>query len=235
MSAQINEAELATIRASLHKVAEFIANFENAEEKLKRREQALEQRVVVSEQRINQQLMQIKTVLGDFEQIMTEAGAARWRISADKSLKEGEEHLKNIRFATDEFVRKTEESYRKLDKASEYTVKGISKAIYSFRVDDFQKIANDSITEIKEACNESIRKVSAVIRWFHWRNIGLVLSITIVVTMISGLYVNDEWPWENHREVMQQRHLAEAVVVAWPHLSNADQQEILQSATKTIT
>jgi hypothetical protein len=166
---------------------------------------------------------------------MTDAGAARWRLAAEKALKDGEEHLTNIREATTEFVEKSKETFNKLDHVTGKSMKGISEAIQLFKVDDFQHVANDSVKLMKSTCNVAVRKVSDVIRWFHWRNLGMVLSVTLVVTMITGLYLNDEWPWETHKEVMQQRSLAEAVVSAWPHLDNTDQQEILNTINKRIT
>lgn len=230
----VDTNELESIRNNVHKIAEFVALFETAEEKLKERESALEERLANSEFHINEQLLQIKSVLAEFQSIMTEAGAARWRVSAEKISYESEQHLKNIRYATDEFIRCTDESYQKLNTATDYTVKGLSKAIHSFRMDDFQKVANTSVETVSHACEASLNKVNQVIRWFHWRNMALVLSVTIVVTMITGLYLNDEWPWQSHQQIMQQRQLAIAVESAWPHLSLTDQQEILHSATQNI-
>lgn len=234
MTAEIQPDEMVSMRNTLHKVAEFVALFETAEEKLKHREHAIEQRLIATEKRIGEQLLQIKSVLADFQNIMTEAGAARWRVAAEQSMKKNDEYLKNVRYATDEFIRCTDESYQKLNKATDYTVKGLSKAIHSFRMDDFQSVTTTSVDMVRGTCEKSIRKMNEVIRWFHWRNIALVLSVTIVVTMVTGLYMNDEWPWESHQQVMQQRHLATAVEAAWPHLSSIDQQEILHTATENI-
>lgn len=230
----IDASELESIKNNIHKVAEFVALFETAEEKLKERETALEQRLANSEIRVNEQLLQIKSVLSEFQSVMTDAGAARWRVSAEKISYESEQHLKNIRYATDEFIRCSDESYQKLNKATDYTVKGLSKAIHSFRMEDFQKVANTSVESVSHACEASLGKITDVIKWFHWRNIALVLSVTIVITMITGLYINDEWPWQSHQQVMQQRQLAFAVESAWPHLSLGDQQEILHTATQSI-
>ena len=50
--------------------------------------------------------------------------------------------------------------------------------------------------------------------------------------MITGLYLDDEWPWEAHSEVVQQRNLALSVEKTWPILSLADQQNILKNIVK---
>lgn len=230
----LEDKEFASLRNSIHKMAEFVALYEVSEERFKEREKAIEDRLLTSEKSIHQQLTHIKSVLSEYESIMTEVGAARLRFVIDQSLQQSEEHLKNIRYATDEFIRCTDESYQKLNQATDYTVKGLSKAIHSFRMDDFQKVATTSVETVSEVCTKSLSKMNEVIKWFHWRNIALVLSITIIVTMITGLYINDEWPWQTHEQIMQQRQLAVAVVAAWPHLSNSDQQEILHTATQSV-
>lgn len=235
MNAQTYETELIKMRASLNKIAEFVALYESTEDKLQIREKEIEERISNNERAVDTQLSQIKSVLNDFREIMTEAGAARWRVAADQSLKSGQQHLKSIRLATDEFVRKTEDNYKKLDKTAEYTVKGISKAIYSFRIDDFQRITKDAVTEIQAACDNTLKKIERVVRWFHWRNVGLLFAMTLVLSLVSGLYLNDEWPWEAHRDIMDQRQLAHAVVSAWPHLTKLDQQTILNSADHSVS
>ncbi len=234
MSAEISQDELLSMRNTLHKIADFVALFESAEEKLTQRENAFNERLKSSERHVDEQLIKIKSALADFQDIMTEAGAARWRIAAEQSMQKNEEYLRNIRYATDEFIRCTDESYQKLNKATDYTVKGLSKAIHSFRMDDFQNVTTNSVDMVRNACEKSVRKATEIIRWFHWRNVALVFSMTLVVTMVSGLYMNDEWPWESHQQVMQQRQLAKAVEAAWPHLSVLDQQEILHTATQSI-
>jgi len=230
MNAQTYESELIKMRGSLNKIAEFVALFECAEEKLHVQEKKLDERISNNERAVGQQLSQIKSVLNDFQEIMTETGAARWRAAAEQSLQAGQAHLDNIRMATDEFIRKAKQNYKKLDKTAEYTVKGISKAVSSFRVDDFQHMTNDAVTQIQETCDSTLEKINGIVRWFHWRNIGILFAMTLVVSMVFGLYLNDEWPWEAHRDVMEQRHLAHALVSAWPHLSKIDQQTILSSS-----
>lgn len=222
-------------RLVMHKIAQFVASYELVEEKLRERERALEARLLATEKRFGEQLSQIQTVLDDFQSIMTEAGAARWRIAAEKALKNGEDHVVSIRHATNEFVEKSKETFTRLDNVTEKSVKGLADAIQLFKADDFQNVANDSVKMMKNTCSVAVRKVSDIIRWFHWRNLGMVLSVTLIVTMITGLYLNDEWPWETHKEVMQQRNLAQAVISAWPHLDNTDQQEILNTVNKRIS
>lgn len=230
MTVDSQDEEWLKMREVVHKIAEFVALFESAEEKLIERENSLEKKLQLSQEYVDDQIIKMKVILADFQEIMTEAGAARWRQSALKN----EEYLEKIRLATDEFIRCSDECFKRLNKATEYTVKGLSKTLHSFRMDDFQIAANTSIELVRSACQKSIKKINEVIRWFHWRNIALVFSITIVATMVTGLYMNDEWPWESHQQVMQQRQLALAVEAAWPHLSAVDQQEILHTATENI-
>ena len=70
-------------------VAEFIVNFEMAEKKVDEWERMLYQQ----EERVKQQLQAIYDATDELRAIMTEAGAARWRLSAEQALNQGKEHI----------------------------------------------------------------------------------------------------------------------------------------------
>ena len=63
--------------------------------------------------------------------------------------------------------------------------------------------------------------------WLH--NLSMIFTVTLLASMMMGLYLNDEWPWEYHNDVVQERQIANAVLQAWPNLSKRDRQLILKN------
>lgn len=226
----LTELEVAQLRQVLHKMADFIALFEASEEKLVAREQALETKLSQSERIIHEQLTNIRGTLRDFQEIMSETGAARWRIAAESALKEGKEHLKTIQQTCADFNSLTKDTCERLDRAASYTVKNITHVVSSFSAEDFRRMTTDNSNQVMHTCTSAIKKINSVIAWFSLRNAALVFSITLVVSIVIGLYLDDEWPWESHSKIVEQRTLAQAVINSWSHLSQDDQQRILQDA-----
>lgn len=229
MTAQLDEMDVAKLRQVLNRMADFIALFETTEEKMRDREQTLQNNMTSCERFVNSQLEKVQTVIRDFQSIMTETGAARWRVAAEGALKEGKDHLKEIQKVTNEFLGQTRDTCERLDRATSYTVKSISQAVSTFDPEEIRQLTNESTAQIKQSCNSTLQRVTNIIRWFHWKNLGMVLTMTLIVTMVTGLYLNDEWPWETHYQVKQQRTLAKAVTVAWPELTASDKNNIIHS------
>ncbi len=82
----------------------------------------------------------------------------------------------------------------------------------SFNVEDVRKIIEESCLQIQNVAQNAVRHVSMSARWIYWKKAAFVVAIVVMVTMMSGLYVNDEWPWEMHTKVVQERNLAQAVL-----------------------
>lgn len=235
MNAQLDEKEVIQLRNVLHKMADFIALYEAAEEKLTSREKALEAKIKANERQISEQLTQIRSVLGDFQEIMTEAGAARWRTEARNVLEAGKEHLENLQNNSEQFLKYTKQSCERLDKAAAFTVKNVSKAVDAFQIEDIRTLSDKNTNVVNKTCKTAINRMSEIAKWFHWKNLGMVLGITLIVTMINGLYINDEWPWQSHAKILEQRHLAQAVMSAWADLTPADRQHILHNVSNPLS
>lgn len=229
VAAQFDEKEVAQVRSVLNKMAEFIALFETAEDRMTARARAIEERQMVNDRIFNQRLTEVEHLVEDIKTVMTEAGAARWRLAAENALKEGKSHLEQLQKLSKEFVDHTKTSCDRLDKASNYTVKNVTQAVSSFNPDEIKRLTSESVSHIKQISSNASQRITDIMKWFQWKNVGVIFSVILVVTMITGLYLNDEWPWETHEQVVQQRNLAQALVTAWPQLTAADQQEILHS------
>lgn len=222
------------LRNASHNVADFIALFEAAEGKLADQYKTMQEQLTTGQRQVNTQMSQIQNLLQSLQDNMTKIGVARWKRSAEDILKMGDAHANSIKEATLEFLNLTEKSHDRLDRATSYTVKSIAEAINSFRVEDFKQLTDTSCQQVKETTATAMRRVNDVINWFHWKNMGMVVCLALIITMVFGLYTKDEWPWEMHKEAEQQRNLGLATIKAWSQLSKSDQERILNSQINTI-
>jgi hypothetical protein len=198
-------------------MGDLIANFEGAQANLEAWKREIEGTMRLNQMQLNEQLQQIRSVTEELQSVMTEAGVARWRIAAESALSAGKEHLRAIEAASTDVISKlndavqginllAKKSFDRLDRASAYTIKHISDAISSFRIGDFQRLADQSREIVEETSTTAIKRLKDTVRWFQWKNIGLALAMTVFATFTIGLYLNDELPWEIHKQVVAQRN-----------------------------
>jgi hypothetical protein len=243
VSSTLNEAKDETtaikdnakaMRKLLREMADFVALYETLEEKLQEREKALEEKLIASEIRLNQQLVNIKNSLKDFEAIMTEAGAARWRLTAEKALKEGRTYMQALHTTSDEVTSTLKQGCEHLEHIASQTMAGVTKATNALPVEDFKRIAMEGSQQIKNATQSAVKNIAQLTQWFHWKNLTMAFAMTIFIIFITNLYVNDEWPWETHSFVAKERKAGHALLSAWPHLTANQQQKIIAYADKSI-
>ncbi len=208
-------------------MADFMALYEAAEDRLSKREETMLKRFQEYEHCINEYINSIHGSLHEFEQVLTQAGVSRWRLAAESALKEGREHADKITASTEEFRQLASDTCERLDRATSYTVKGVSEAVSSFRVADFRELTEECVDKVSGVSNKAVRNISRVTKWFYWRKLAMVFSFTLIVAVVMGLYINDEWPWERHKEVVLERNVGAAAIQSWQQLSSADKQVIL--------
>lgn len=209
-------------------MADFIALYETIEDKIIAREIALEGKLHHADKLVAEQLNKIKSSFNTFEAIMSEAGAARWRIAAENALREGNEHLHVLQRTTCEAIQTFQEGTNALEKIAKKSLTEFSETTHLFRPSDFQEAAKLSCKQIKKSSLSGIKRISKLMTAFHWKSFSLSLVITILVMLATSLYVNAEWPWEIHSQAAQERSAGKALIAAWSHLSSAEQQAILQ-------
>ena len=215
---------------------ELIAAYEIAMDRLAQREKALENQFEFSEKFLNDQLEKINALMIDLREIMTEAGAARWRLSAQDALKLGDLQLDIVKKLSEDTQRLMNESAQRFERTSQSTTKNIHDAVNMFKVEEFKQYTEHSCEEIKKTASSAMEKINEILNWFQWRNLVLVLGLSIIAAVVIGLYIDDEWPWELHETVIRERAAGQALMNAWPHLDAADQryleEKLLESNRK---
>jgi hypothetical protein len=234
------------LRETLRRIGEFIANFEIAMSEWKH---DIETTIYSNQNIVNTQLQHIQDVVSKFEKLSKdfadEVSIAQFRIAVKSALEQGKEHVRALENLTrihsaslevnnQEFQNLAKKSFDRLDRASAYTIKNISEAISSFRITDFQRLAEQSCEIVEEVSTDAITRLKKALRRLHWKNIGLTVAITIFATFTICLYLEDEMPWEIHKQVVAQRRAGQAIINAWPTLSEEERQRIVEHSNRAF-
>lgn len=231
-SLQMGETSPEQMRGLMREMADFIALYETMEEKLVAREVALEGRLLEGERIITDQLARVKASFVDFQAIMTEAGAARWRIAAENALREGKQHLQTLQQTSLEVTHTLKDGCSQLEAAATQTIANVADAISSFQALGFKESAAKNCDQVKKISVTGIKRITRAIKSFHWKNFAISVIITLFIVFLSGLYINDEWPWEIHARAAKERSAGATLLAAWGNLSPSQQQEILIASKK---
>lgn len=199
------------------------------------REKHLDAHLTLSEKFLNEQVEKINALMKELQNLMTEANAARMRLSLQESLKVGEAQLSALKKLNTETQSLMEGSCTRFEKTSNATVKNVNEAIHAFKIDDFKYFIEESYEQVKNNSTQTVEEISNILRWFHWKNLALALGLSLVVAVLLGLYINAEWPWEIHQSVVKERAAGKALMNAWPHLGKADQAFLQDKILKNTT
>lgn len=218
----------------LREIADFVALYETLEEKLIAREIALETKLITGEKLLAEQLAKIKTCFTSFQSIMTDAGAARWRIAAETAVREGSDHLRSLKDASFDLSRTFKEGCEQIERTATAAIRGIEESANSFQINDLKESAVRGCEQIKETSRLGIKRISKLIKSFHAKSLMMCIALTIFVIFLTGLYVNDEWPWEIHQQAAKERSAGRTLLAAWSSLTPGQQQEIINASKKKI-
>jgi len=216
-------------------VGELVAAYEITMERLAQKEKALEAHFQASDNFLNDQLEKMNLLIVELAEMITEAGAARWRLSAQDALRLGDLQLNTVKKLSEETKNLMNESCAKYEKASEAATRNLKEAIAQFKIEDYKIYTETCAEEVKKSSSLAIQKIVGIFHWFQWKNMLLCLGLSIIAAVMIGLYIDDEWPWELHSKVVKERAAGQALMNAWPHLDPADHQYLenkLQEAAK---
>jgi len=234
MSVTLDENTNKQLHKMLTDLASFIALYEQSEDRLKVQKEAMEQQMSNFQNEVSAQLRAITESVADVKEVMDTAGAARWRISAEKAMKAGSEHLVALKDATNVYKKLAEGSVTRLEHLSLSTEKRVGNALHHLHdenfevVEDFRRRAEEAYTELENTTIESINVLRKMIRWLRFDRIGIAVISGLLAAFFMSSYVNAEWPWETHSKTTQQRMVGRTILTVWPTLSKEKQAEINQ-------
>lgn len=238
----LSETDVERLKSMSRHAAEFVVNFEMAEKKMDEWELKLYQQ----EQRVQQQLTAVHEATEELRTIMTEAGAARWRIAAEQALNLGKEHVETLRDLSNDqvrlqkernehFMRLAKKTFERLDRASEHAIKKMNESIDAFNP-QAMKLAADKSREVLETTSvQALSSIQKLHTRFHWKSVGIALGIALFTSISVGLYTTAELPWEAREKAALQRNAGSALINAWPMLSQNERENILRHAEQAFT
>lgn len=224
------------INLQLHKMlndlATFMSLYEQTDDRFKKQKDELEHQLVHFKNEIAQQINIINGTISEIREVMDTAGAARWRIAAEKSLNAGEEHLTSIKDATNAYQKLAEDSVTRLEHISLATEKRINNALNNLNaensevVEDFRRRSENIYGQLEVNSLNSINFLKKLMNWLRFDRISIAVIAGLLSAFFTSAYVNSEWPWESHQRTSQERLLGRTILTVWPSLTKAKQDEI---------
>lgn len=236
------EANLAAFRSSdtgmlmgefPSEISEFIQSARTALDQLSAREKLLEQRLAMNERAIDNELHKIQGLVDHFNSILSGADVQSWRNTTEALYKEGKEQVTSLQDTLGDIKKTLKVTCSHLDTTSNQIVKGISKTLNNLHTTELEQFAEDSTEQVKNTVNIAVQQLTEVHRWYHWKNLTVVFLLALFAAIFTGMFIDDEWPWESHKTVVKQRVAGQALLSTWQQLSLSDQQSILSNASTT--
>ena len=234
------DQDLVKLKELLRHTGEFIAYFELAETKMMEWRHDIEQQAQTHHHKAQQQLQNLQNEFTALQEVLTQAGLARFRLTAEKTLKQGEEHIEllqktsqqiinDMMIKQNEFSKLMEKNLLQIEQHTIGAVEHIDSQLAQYDVQHFRRIASDSCEQVEKAATNAVAKSAHILHNFQWRSVMLVLLTTILTVFAIGLYISNEFPWELHQHAMNEREAGKVLIKAWPALSQEERIKILNS------
>jgi hypothetical protein len=235
----ISTSDFAKLKELLKRTGEFIAYFEIAETKMMEWRHEIEHNFTQHQQNVAGEIKSIQKVVKEFENIMTEAGAARWRIAAESNLKQGKDHLlelqtlsksisSELKHAQQNLQAQCESVQKEIEQNTFLACQNIEQSLASFDPHSYQRLAQEGIEKINQSAESAIKKSEKVFSAVPLKTAALSLITAAITSLVIGLYISDELPWEIHKHAMLERNLGKALMNAWPILSQQEREKIIR-------
>lgn len=236
----IQDQDISKIKELLRHTGEFIAYFELAETKMLEWRQDIEQQAQTQQNKSQQQLQNLHNELEGLQEILTQAGIARFRLTAEKTLQQGEEHLTNLQKVSQqmledmannqqEFTQLLEKSLAQIEQYTTRAIERLDEHFTQYDVHHFRRIANESCEHVERVASNAVFKSQGLLGRFQWRAASLALLTTIITSFAVGFYVSNEFPWEIHQQAKNEREAGRVLIKAWPSLTQEEKAKILSN------
>lgn len=233
------------IQNLLENLENMIKYFEVAEQRLTNWRAQCEDLMQQNREDITEQVNAIQYSTANLQQLFQQAGInevgsnlaqinLQQRENAMTIENISQEYLTEIHQSLSQLKETLEESSARWDRASNYLLSNASEVIDGFKPEEFRQISHESCMAVEHTAHRAIEKMRALVRWFHWKNIATVSIAALAATIITGLYLTDEYPWEIHKTVVSERIYGKALISVWPELNKTDQQRILKHINKDL-
>lgn len=225
----LDQHDLNKLKELLRHTGDFIAYFELAESKMIAWQQEIAFQSQTNEQRNLLQLQRLHNEFEALQEILTQTGLTQLKTCLEKTTRTLLADFSAIKEDYQEFINN---SLNQIDKHAVEAITNVHNQLKSYDVEHFRRVANESCETVEKVATHTIKKSSSLLRSFQSRSICLALAATCFATLITGMYISNEMPWEIHQHAKNERQAGRALIQAWPLLSEEIKNTILTPSTK---
>lgn len=190
----------------------------------------IEEKLREKAKQLDHHIRNISSDIHHFREMLARTETQQLRAETEKLSQQGKQEIKLL----ENIFRNTKTTIAtqclQLNKASMTTVKNVSQLVSSVRKTHLKKITEERLHEMQKNCVSSSQKIHRSIASLHWRNLVMVVLVTLLVASIVSLYVDNAWPWQAHQQILKQREAGKILLNSWQQLSHSDQELIIQNA-----
>lgn len=179
-------------------ISEFLNSVKTAKENLRLRQELLEKKLAASEKFIDVEISKIHHLVNYFQTILDHTGAQSWHSAAEALQKEGKEQVDILQSSLAEIKKSFQANSLHLEATSHQVVKSLTKNLNILNMGEIEQLAEDNSREVQTVARLTTSKLMEISRWFHWRNLMFVIFLSLFVVLLTGLLIDDEWPWQLH-------------------------------------
>jgi hypothetical protein len=133
-------------------------------------------------------------------------------------------HIETLESEIEELSKKTIDH---IHMTATRTIECIDHHLNDYDPQQLKRIAHESYENIANQANETIKLGHHILNVFQIRQIMVAIIIAFSSTVITGLYMNDELPWEHHQKIHDERKAGQLLLHAWPQLTKEERLKII--------
>lgn len=202
------------IQKLLHQVARLVAMHEQLDFQIKNKAEIEQQVLQDYRELVDLELQKIHNTLSDFSSMITEVGVARFRLTAEQALKEGQGHAAELEHAIAHLREVMESSAVRLEMVSIEIEQRFSRFIDNFPLNDFKEYVADGCSKVEQITQQATQSMKKKQNGVRFERFGLAFFGGLVSATLLSLYINAQWPWEAHQHSLMERRIGREVIAA---------------------
>lgn len=233
--------DLQKIKELLRHSSEFIGYFELADKKMYEWREIILQHQEGIELKINH----LHEEIDKLQELISETGLIRFRQQALARLSEGEEHqaafetlrqqfFEEVQHQKQQLHQQMRQQLSSLEEHAATTMRKIEQQLARYDAQQFNRIANESCVYVEKVATKTLQKCQYVLRSYNWRSCFFSLLTAVVTALMLGLYLDNEFPWEQHQSAKNERSAGRMLLKVWPQLSAEEQRHIVSLSSSII-
>lgn len=227
--------ELQKIDSHIQKLSKDLANFivliEQGDDQFSNRLTQITQQVDIIKEHISLALGKINDSLTEFGEVMTAAGAARWRMTAEETWKKVQSYLEKFAQLIDIFDDLFGKNMSRFDEITIEAEKRVAKILSKLSLEYNQIISQltsnteKRFQEIDQSSEKTLQNLKSLQKRSRIELVVVAFLSAFITSFLMGLYINAEWPWESFHRAKIERHLGKQVLL---HQQSSAEKPTLQ-------